>query len=444
MATKAKTHRGLVFMKPGEVQVKEIPYPVLALDSTSSPVVSERQKRDCQHGVILKVVTTNICGSDQHMVRGRTSLPGGYMVLGHEITGEVVEVGRDVEMIKSGDLVSVPFNIACGRCAACKRGDTGICLTTNPARAGAAYGYVDMGGWIGGQAEYVMVPYADFNLLKFPDKKLAMSKIRDLTLLSDIFPTGYHGAVCAGVKPGSTVYVAGAGPVGLACAASCHLLGAAVVIVGDSNEERLKQARSFGCKTVNVKESTPLVEQIKTILGVPEVDCAVDCVGFEAHGSCHEACNEKPAQVLNDCMTVGRAGGSVGIPGLYVTADPGAKDAAAREGSLSMRLGLGWAKSMSFHTGQCPVMKYHGNLMQAILQDKINIADAVNVQMVSLDDAPAAYKDFDKGAAKKYVIDPNNMTGLLKKPKKSAEAKAEKAEEAKEKKAKADKKKESA
>merc|ERR1719424_1125952 len=262
-------NRGVIFMGPNDVQVQSIPFPTLELDSTSSPVESERQKRSCPHGAILKVVTTNICGSDQHMVRGRTSLPGGHMVLGHEITGEVVECGRDVEFIKSGDLVSVPFNIACGRCAACKRGDTGICLTTNPARAGAAYGYVDMGGWIGGQAEYVMVPYADFNLLKFPDRTAAMAKIKDLTLLSDIFPTGYHGAYTAGVQPGSTVYVAGAGPVGLACAASCQLLGAATVIVGDSNEERLNQAKEFGCKTINVKETADIQSQIQAILGTP-------------------------------------------------------------------------------------------------------------------------------------------------------------------------------
>jgi len=153
-------------MGPNDVQVKGIPFPELSLDSTSSPVESERQKRKCNHGVIMRVVTTNICGSDQHMVRGRTSLPGGHMVLGHEITGEVIEVGSDCETLSVGDICSVPFNIACGRCAACKRGDTGVCLRTNPARPGAAYGYVDMGGWIGGQSEYVMVPYADFNLLK--------------------------------------------------------------------------------------------------------------------------------------------------------------------------------------------------------------------------------------------------------------------------------------
>src|SRR5437868_10504330 len=146
-----------------------------------------------------------------------------------------------------------------------------------------------MGGWIGGQAEYVMVPYADFNLLKFPDKDRAMAKIRDLTLLSDIFPTGYHGAVSAGVGPGSFVYVAGAGPVGLACAASCHLLGAAVVIVGDMIPERLAQARSFGCETIDLKKDVPLAQQIEAIVGVPEVDSAVDCVGFEARGHGQDA-----------------------------------------------------------------------------------------------------------------------------------------------------------
>src|SRR5438874_2803901 len=217
------------------------------------------------------------------MVRGRTTAPAGH-ILGQEITGEVVETGRDVEFIKKGDLVSVPFNIACGRCRNCKEGKTGICLNVNPARPGAAYGYVDMGGWVGGQAQYVMVPYADFNLLKFPDKDQAMEKIRDLTMLSDIFPTGYHGAVTAGVTSGSTVYVAGGGPVGLACAASAQFLGAAVVIVGDMIAERLAQARSFGCETIDLRQDAALPDMIAAIVGEPEVDAAVDCVGFEARG----------------------------------------------------------------------------------------------------------------------------------------------------------------
>lgn len=390
-------NHGVAYIKPGVVEVREIDYPKLELGS-----------RKCHHGVILKIVSTNICGSDQHMVRGRTTAPAG-LILGHEITGLVIEAGRDVEFIKVGDLVSVPFNIACGRCRNCKAGQTGICLNVNPARPGAAYGYVDMGGWVGGQAEYVMVPYADFNLLKFPDKDQAMEKIKDLTLLSDIFPTGYHGAVTAGVGPGSIVYVAGAGPVGLACAASCHLLGAAVVIVGDMIDERLAQAKSFGCEVIDLKKEATLAEQIAAIIGEPEVDCAVDCVGFEAKGHGHNSTVEQPATVLNSIMEITRAGGQLGIPGLYVTGDPGAVDEAAKKGSLSIRIGLGWAKSHSLHTGQCPVMKYHRQLMNAILYDKIKIAAAVNVEVISLTDAVKGYRDFDKGAAKKFVMDPHGM-----------------------------------
>jgi glutathione-independent formaldehyde dehydrogenase len=219
-----------------------------------------------------------------------------------------------------------------------------------------------MGGWVGGQAEYVLVPYADWNLLKFPDKDQAMEKILDLTMLSDIFPTGFHGACTAGVTSGSTVYVAGAGPVGLAAAYSALLLGAAVVIVGDLIPERLAQARSFGCETVDISKGD-LKDQIEEILGVPEVDAAVDAVGFEARGHGAESQHEAPATVLNSIMDVTRAAGKLGIPGLYVTGDPGGIDEAAQEGSLSIRIGLGWAKSHSFATGQCPVMRYHHGLM---------------------------------------------------------------------------------
>jgi len=264
-----------------------------------------------------------------------------------------------------------------------------------------------MGGWIGGQAKYVMVPYADFNLLVFPDRDRALAKLRDLTMLSDIFPTGFHGAVTAGVGPGSTVYVAGAGPVGLACAASALLLGAAVVIVGDLNQERLAQARSFGCETIDLRSDAPISAQIDGILGVPEVDAAVDCVGFEARGHGADSRVERPATVLNQVMEVTRAGGNVGIPGLYVTDDPGGVDEAARTGNLSIRIGLGWAKSLGFTTGQCPVMRYHRALMMAILHDRVQIAKAVNATVIPLEEAPAAYRDFDRGAARKYVIDPN-------------------------------------
>jgi glutathione-independent formaldehyde dehydrogenase len=231
--------------------------------------------KSIEHGVILKVVSTNICGSDQHMVRGRTTAPSG-LVLGHEITGEIIEKGKDVEYLDIGDWVTVPFNVACGCCRTCREQQTGVCLNVNPSRAGGAYGYVDMGGWVGGQAKYVMAPYADFNLIKFPDKDQALEKIRDLTMLSDILPTGFHGAVSAGVGVGSTVYVAGAGPVGLATAASAQILGAAVVLIGDLNPERLAHAKSVGFEPIDLTKSDKLEDLIEAVLGVPEVDASID------------------------------------------------------------------------------------------------------------------------------------------------------------------------
>ena len=400
-------NRGVAYIEPGKVEVQNIDFPELELKDGPG-VHPDNVGRKAPHGAIVRIVSTNICGSDQHMVRGRTTAPAG-LILGHEITGEVIEAGPDVEFIKEGDLVSVPFNIACGRCRNCKEGHTGVCLTTNPDRPGSAYGYVDMGGWVGGQANYVMVPYADWNLLKFPDKDQAMEKILDLTMLSDIFPTGYHGCVSAGVTSGSTVYIAGAGPVGLAAAHSAQFLGAGVVIVGDLIPERLEQARSFGCETVDVSKGHPQ-DQIEQILGVPEVDCAVDAVGFEARGHGEEgSAVEEPATVLNSIMELTKAAGNLGIPGLYVTGDPGAVDEAAKEGSLSIRIGLGWAKSHVITTGQCPVMRYHRGLMNAILNDRVEIAKAVNASVITLDEAPQGYKDFDSGVARKYVLNPNEL-----------------------------------
>lgn len=398
-------NRAIAYKGAGSVGVIDIDYPTFELKDGPG-VHPSNVGRKVPHGVILKTVATNICGSDQHMVRGRTTAPMD-LVLGHEITGEVVETGPDVEFIKVGDIVSVPFNISCGRCRNCKERKTGICLNVNPDRPGSAYGYVDMGGWVGGQADYVLVPYADWNLLKFPDRDQALEKILDLTMLSDILPTGFHGAVTAGVTVGSTVYIAGAGPVGLAAAAGAQLLGAAVVIVGDLNEARLTQARSFGCETVNVGAGS-IEDQLERILGTREVDAAVDAVGFEArgHGGGAQA-EEAPAAVLNSLMDITAAGGSLGIPGLYVTGDPGAASEAAKTGSLSMSFGTGWAKSLSFATGQCPVMKYNRQLMMAILNDKIQIAKAVNATVIPLEDAPRGYKEFDAGAATKYVLNPN-------------------------------------
>lgn len=396
-------NRIVTYDGPGEVSVEEVPYPKLELPDDVASWLGV--PRSAPHAAILKVVTTNICGSDQHMVRGRTAAEEGQ-TLGHEIMGEVVETGSDVLFVEEGDICSVPFNIACGRCRMCFEGQTGVCLNVNPDRPGAAYGYVDMGGWLGGQADYVMVPFADFNLLRIPDRDAALEKALDLTMLSDIFPTGYHGAISAGVTTGSTVYVAGAGPVGLAAALSAQLLGASRVIVGDMVEDRLAQAESFGCDTVDLSEDAELPEQLAELVGEPEVDAAIDAVGFEARGHGSEG-EEAPATVLNSVMEVTRVAGRLGIPGLYVTGDPGAPDDSAKEGTLKVRIGLGWAKSQTMTTGQCPVKRYNRQLMELILADKAPIADAVNATLLPLDEAPRGYQEFDDGAARKFVLDPH-------------------------------------
>jgi len=392
------TNRGVVYLAPGKVEVQPIDFPKM-----ETP-----QGKTIHHGVILRVASTNICGSDQHMVRGRTTAPPG-LVLGHEITGEIIEKGKDVEFLEMGDLVTVPFNVACGRCRTCREQQTGVCLNVNPARAGGAYGYVDMGGWVGGQAEYVLVPYADFNLIKFPDKSQALNKLRDLTMLSDILPTGFHGAVCAGVGVGSIVYIAGAGPVGLAAAASAQILGAAVVMIGDMNQDRLRHVKNVGFEPIDLTKSDKLEDLIANLIGIPEVDASIDCVGFEAHGHGSQHTVEAPATVLNSLMTITRPTGGIGIPGLYVTEDPGSQEKAAQQGNLHLRLGLGWAKSHRFYTGQTPVLKYNRQLMQAILHDRLPIAKIVNATVISLDQAPQGYRDFDSGVARKFVIDPHDV-----------------------------------
>lgn len=393
-------NQAVVYEGPGKVEVQSIDYPRFV----------NPQGKPIEHGVILKTIASNICGSDQHMVRGRTTAPKG-LVLGHEFTGEIVERGKDVEYLNIGDLVTVPFNIACGRCRNCREQQTGVCLNVNQSRPGGAFGYVDMGGWAGGQADFVMVPYADFNLMPYKDKDHAMAKMRDLTMLSDIFPTGFHGAVSAGVGVGSTVYIAGAGPVGLAAAASAQLLGAAVVLIGDMNTRRLEHAKSVGFEPIDLNKSDRLGDLVEDVLGIPEVDASIDAVGFEARGYGAEANKEAPATVLNSLMTITRAAGAIGIPGLYVTEDPGAKDEGAREGNLKMRFGLGWARSHRFYTGQTPVLKYFRQLREAILHDRVQIARIVNATVIPLSKAPEGYKDFDQGAPKKFVLDPQGILG---------------------------------
>jgi glutathione-independent formaldehyde dehydrogenase len=386
-------NRGVAYIGPGKVEVQDLDYPKLELQD--GPGVNPANVgRKLNHGVILKVVTTNICGSDQHMVRGRTTAPEN-LVLGHEILGEVAEVGSDVEFIKVGDLCSVPFNIACGRCRNCKEGKTGICLNVNPARPGAAYGYVDMGGWVGGQANYVTVPYADWNLLKFPDRDQAMEKILDLTMLSDIFPTGFHGAVTAGVKPGSTVYVAGAGRSASrsrrCAAARCGRSSSSPT----SSRSGWRRPAASAARPSTSARATPRTRSSSCSASRRSTRPSTRSASRPAvtGGSGHEA----PATVLNSLMESPRPAAPSASRGSTSPVTPAASTRRPRSGSLSLSLGTGWAKSLSFTTGQCPVMRYNHGLMKAILHDKVQIAKAVNATKISLDEAPAGLRRLRQG-----------------------------------------------
>jgi glutathione-independent formaldehyde dehydrogenase len=408
------SNRGVVYLGPKKLEVQDLDFPKLVDASNGKKI---------EHGVIVKVIATNICGSDQHIYRGRFPMPAGEQ-LGHEVTGEVIEAGRDVLFMKKGDLVSVPFNVACGRCSNCKEQHTDICKNVNPDKDCGAYGF-NLGGWKGGQAEYHMVPYADFNLLKFPDKDQAMERMEALCLLSDILPTGFHGCVIAGVKPGSTVYIAGAGPVGRAAAAGARLLGASCIIVGDMKAERLELVRSAGYEVVDLAKKTPLPDQIEAILGEREVDCGVDAVGFEAHGHGIESDEERPEAVLNALMEVVRAGGGMGVPGVYAEGDPKAKTREAKQGKMLLDFGKSWIKSPTIVAGQAPVMRYNRHLMHAILWGRMDyLNDVIATEVISLDDAVDAYRIFDDGSPKKFIIDPHGSMGSTTTSKANAKAKA--------------------
>jgi glutathione-independent formaldehyde dehydrogenase len=379
------------------------------------PKLQDPKGRKIEHAVILKLVTTNICGSDLHIYNGRFAAPAG-MRMGHENTGEVIEVGSHVERIRKGDICSVPFNVACGTCRNCKERHTDVCLNSNEELGYCgAYGF-NLGGWQGGQAEYMLVPWADFQLLKFPDKDQAIEKIRDLTLLSDILPTGYHGCTEARVGTGSTVYIAGAGPVGRCAAASAHLLGASCIIVGDDNKERLELVTGAGYEMVDTSSATPVPDQIEQILGTGErwVDAGVDCVGLECHGYGPQGRtrNEEEA-VINMLMEVIKPAGAIGIPGVYTDMDPGAPNDLNKQGKLAAMFPKSWVKSPSFTAGQCPVMRYNRDLMMAILWDRMPyLTPLLNTEVIRLEDAVEAYQVFHDGSPKKYVIDPHDTTKL--------------------------------
>jgi threonine dehydrogenase-like Zn-dependent dehydrogenase len=338
--------------------------------------------------VLVKITSTNICGSDLHMYEGRTSVEVGK-VLGHENLGEVIEVGSAVDRVKVGDRVSLPFNIACGFCKNCERGFTGFCLTVNPGAAGGAYGYADMGPYNGGQAELLRVPYGDFNCLRLPPD--SREKESDYAMLSDIFPTGYHGTELADVQPGDSVVIYGAGPVGLMAALSADLRGASKVMVVDRQQDRLALAEKIGAIGVDDSKGDP-VQQVLDLTGGEGADKGVEAVGWQAHDP---AGKEVPARTLNNLVASVRATGAIGVIGVFPPQDPKASDELMQQGKLAFDFGAFFTKGQRIGTGQANVKAYNRQLRDLIAADKVKPSFLVSHE-ISLDQAPDAYGHFDK------------------------------------------------
>lgn len=365
--------------------------------------IEQVEKPGLQHpnDVIVRVTSTAICGSDLHMYEGRTAAEPG-IVFGHENLGIIEETGDGVSSLKRGDRVVMPFNVACGFCKNCTAGFTGFCVTVNPGFAGGAYGYVAMGPFSGGQAEYVRVPYADFNCLKLPEGDANES---DFVLLADIFPTGYHGNELADVRPGESVAVYGGGPVGLMAAYSALLRGARKVFVVDRVAERLQKAEEIGAVPVNFADGNP-VEQIKDQTEGEGTDKGIDAVGYQAQARGED--REEPATVLNSLVETVRPTGALGIPGLYVPSDPGGPDEQAKKGMLLVAIGRLFEKGLRLGTGQCNVKRYNRQLRDMIIEGRARPSFVVSHEF-SLDEAPSAYEKFDKRVEgyTKVVLHPN-------------------------------------
>ncbi|MFB8247617.1 glutathione-independent formaldehyde dehydrogenase [Streptomyces sp. NPDC055952] len=340
--------------------------------------------------VLVRVTSTAICGSDLHMYEGRTAAEPG-IVFGHENLGVVEETGEGVTTLSKGDRVVMPFNVACGFCKNCSAGYTGFCLTVNPGFAGGAYGYVAMGPYTGGQAEYVRVTYADFNCLKLPE---GTEKETDFVLLADIFPTGYHGNELADVRPGDTVAVYGAGPVGLMAAYSAVLRGASKVFVVDRVAERLQKAEEIGAVPVDFTQGDP-AEQIREQTGGEGTDKGIDAVGYQAQAHGQSGDHEEPAVVLNSLVDTVRPTGALGVPGLYVPSDPGGPDEQAKKGMLVVAVGRLFEKGLRMGTGQCNVKRYNRHLRDLIIEDRAKPSFVVSHEL-PLDQASSAYEKFDK------------------------------------------------
>ncbi|MEZ0074648.1 glutathione-independent formaldehyde dehydrogenase [Planotetraspora sp. GP83] len=340
--------------------------------------------------VLVRVTTSNICGSDLHMYEGRTDFEKGR-VLGHENLGEVVEVGEAVDQVRVGDLVCIPFNIACGFCANCEKRLTAYCLTTNPepGMAGAAYGFADMGPYSGGQAELLRVPYGDFNCLVLPDD--ARERQTDYVMLADIFPTGWHATQLACVQPGDSVVIYGAGPVGLMAAYSATLKSASRVMVVDRHPDRLAKAEEIGAIAIDDSKVSP-VDRVMELTGGTGADRGCECVGYQAHDP---QGTEHPNMTLNNLVKSVKFAGSIGVVGVYLPQDPGSPDDLYKQGEIAFDYGMFWFKGQTMGTGQCNVKNYNRALCALIHEGKAKPSWVVSHEL-GLDQAPDAYEHFDR------------------------------------------------
>jgi threonine dehydrogenase-like Zn-dependent dehydrogenase len=347
---------------------------------------------------IIKVTSTAICGSDLHLYEGNIPTMQSGDILGHEFMGEVVEVGNDVKNLQAGDRVVVPFAISCGSCFFCQKDLWSLCDNSNPniwmaekllghSPAGL-FGYSHLlGGYAGGQAEYVRVPFADVGPLKIPDGL----EDDQVLFLTDIFPTGYMAAENADIEPGDTVAVWGCGPVGQFAIQSAYMLGAARVIAIDRFPERLKMAKEQGkAEVINYEELDP-GEALKEMTGGRGPDRCIDAVGMEAHGTDAMAVYDKVKQgvkletdkptVLRQAIVACRKGGTVSIPGVY--------------GGFVDKIPMGAVvnKGLTLRSGQTHVHKYLQPLLARIQQGEIDPSFVISHHM-SIEDAPKAYKIF--------------------------------------------------
>ncbi|MFE3249935.1 glutathione-independent formaldehyde dehydrogenase [Streptomyces sp. NPDC059209] len=365
--------KALVYDGPREVGVRDVP--------------DARIERPTD--VLVKITTTNICGSDLHMYEGRTNMETGR-VLGHENMGEVIEVGDGVDKVRVGDMVSLPFNISCGFCRNCEHGLTAFCLTTpdDPTMAGAAYGFAGMGPYNGGQAEYLRVPYGDHNCLVLPED--ARERQADYTMLSDIFPTGWHCTELARVQPGDSVVIYGAGPVGLMAALFAQLKSASQVMVVDRHPDRLALAEQIGAIAVDDSKGNP-VDHVNALTNGAGADRGCECVGYQAHDT---AGHEQPNMTLNNLVQSVKFTGTIGVVGVFIAEDPSSPSKLYSEGEVAFDYGSFWFKGQTMGTGQANVKAYNRQLAGLIEKGKAKPSWIVSHEL-PLTQAAESYQHFD-------------------------------------------------